>query len=363
MQVETASDYGIELNDTPRVSRGHRDLDLSTAEWRANERGEMKGRSVKRQVYAKTAQGYVDDAIAREAVALRKLSERMQDAGTPKRRREARALERAAFTLMSGGTLDEGPGFMREATPERQPESVPQEREDKSATLKQADTDARAAKREAEHAEIERQWKRDHERQQQQAQERHRKRMERLAKLMQMEECGSHDNHDDAGRKAEARGTVKARRGDRAPERAEEFYAPNRFIPKGTNTRDVPVERLRQDIPVHNAIPMSGQTEDTDHSSAIPHPPDWKWQGFDSLPRAPEDSGERDASRPRGYDNRSRVPAYRDREQEPRKSLSEKELRELLQNRERKMIEQERQRSERVNPEPGRDRGGGYGFD
>ena len=173
LQVETANDYGIELNDTPRVSRGHRDLDLSTAEWRANERGEMKGRSVKRQVYAKTAQGYANDAIAREAVALRKLSERMQDAKSPVRRREARALERAAFTLMRGGTLDDGPGFMWEATPEPQSETVPQEREDKSATSIQADIDARAAKREAEHAEIEQQWKRDHERQKQQAQERH----------------------------------------------------------------------------------------------------------------------------------------------------------------------------------------------
>ena len=324
LQVETASDYGIELNDTPRVSRGHRDLDLSTAEWRANERGDMKGRSVKRQVYAKTAQGYADDAIAREAVALRKLSERLQDAETSERRREACALERAAFTLMSGGTLDEGPGFVRDTTPEPQPESVPQECEDKSTTSTQADIDARAAKREAEHAEIERQWKRDHERQEQQAQERHWKRMERLKELMRVEEREGDDRHGDAGRRTEVRSTAKAEQGNRGPERVEGFDAPNRSVPKGTNTRDIPVERSRDDNLNRGIVPMSGQTNDTEQRSVAPDPPEWKWQGFDSLHRAPQDSGERDALRPRDDDHRNHSPADWNREQEPRKPLSEK---------------------------------------
>ncbi len=363
LQVEIAIEYGIELNDTPRVSRGHRDLDLSTAEWRANERGEMKGRSVKRQVYAKAAQCYADDAIAREAVALRKLSERMQDAKSPERRREARALERAAFTLISGGTLDKGPGLVRGAIPEPQPESMSRECEDKSATSTQADIDTRAAKREAEHAEIERQWKRDHERQKQQAQERHRKRMERLAKLMQVDDSESGTSRDDAGHRAEARGVAKPRRGDHAPERVEGFDAPNRSVPKGTNTRGIHVESSREDNLDYDAVPTSGQTDESDQSSAIPDPPGWKWQGFDSLPRAPEDSGERNAARGRDDDNGIRGPADKDREQEPRKPLSEKGLRDLLQRREREMIEQERQHRQREGPERGRDRGGGYGFD
>ena len=180
---------------------------------------------------------------------------------------------------------------------------------------------------------------------------------------MQVEERGSDDNRDDAGRTAEVRGTVNARQGDRAPERVEGFDAPNRSVPKGANTQDMPGERSREDNLDHDAVSMSGQTDDTDQRSATPDPPQWQWQGFDSLPRAPEAIGERNASRPRQDDNRSRSAADRDREQEPRKPLSEKELRDLLQNREREMIEQERQHRQREGPNPGRDRGGGYGFD
>ena len=166
--------------------------------------------------------------------------------------------------------------------------------------------------------------------------------MERVAKLMQVEERGSDDRRDNAGRRAEPRGIVKARRGSRAPERVEGFDAPNRSVPKEPNTRNISVESSREDTPDRDTVPMSRQTDDSDHSSAPPDPPQWQWQGFDSLPRAPEDSGERGASRARDDDNRSRSPADRNREQEPRKPLSEKELRELLKNREREIIEQKR---------------------
>ena len=109
LQVETAAEYGIALNDTPRVSRGHRDRGLSSPEWRAEQRGERRDRSPTRQVYAKTASAFADDAIGREANELKKLSDRYQRADSPERRQEAKVLERAAFILSSGGTLDDTP--------------------------------------------------------------------------------------------------------------------------------------------------------------------------------------------------------------------------------------------------------------
>ena len=148
LQVETAAEYGIELNDTPRVSRGHRDLDLSTAEWRANERGDMAGRSPRRAVYAKTANGFADDAIAREAAELRKFSERYQESDAPELRRNAKALEKAAFTLMSGGSLDDGPRPSIEHTAKRTPEI---------ATQEPPDVNTPPAPQEAERAERQRQ--------------------------------------------------------------------------------------------------------------------------------------------------------------------------------------------------------------
>jgi hypothetical protein len=109
LQVDTAAEYGIALNDTPRVSRGHRDRGLSSPEWRAEQRGERRDQSPRRKVYAKTASSYADDAIGREANELKKLSDRYRNANTPERRQEAKALERAAFILSSGGTLDDAP--------------------------------------------------------------------------------------------------------------------------------------------------------------------------------------------------------------------------------------------------------------
>ena len=109
LQVDTAIEYGIALNDTPRVSRGHRDRGLSSPEWRAEQRGERRERSPTRQVYDKTASGFAEDAIGREANELKKLSDRYRDADTAERRGKAKELERAAFILSSGGTLDGRP--------------------------------------------------------------------------------------------------------------------------------------------------------------------------------------------------------------------------------------------------------------
>ena len=109
LQVDTAIEYGIALNDTPRVSRGHRDRGLSSPEWRAQLRGERRERSPTRQVYAKTAASFADDAIGREANELKKLSDRYRNADAQERRQGAQALERAAFILSSGGTLDGNP--------------------------------------------------------------------------------------------------------------------------------------------------------------------------------------------------------------------------------------------------------------
>jgi hypothetical protein len=57
-------------------------------------------------VYYKTASSFAEDAIGREANELKKLSDRYRNADTPERRNEAKALEKAAFILSSGGTLD-----------------------------------------------------------------------------------------------------------------------------------------------------------------------------------------------------------------------------------------------------------------
>ena len=114
LQVETAVEFGIALNDTPRVSRGHRDRGLSSPEWRTEQRGQKRERSPTRQAYDKTAASFADDAIGREAYALKKLSDRYHCTDTPERREEAKALEKAAFILSSGGTLDTKP-----QTPER----------------------------------------------------------------------------------------------------------------------------------------------------------------------------------------------------------------------------------------------------
>ena len=130
LQVDTAIEYGIALNDTPRVSRGHRDRALSSPEWRVEQRGQGRERSPTRQVYDKATSSLADDAIGREANELKKLSERSRNTNTPERRQEAKALERAAFILSSGRTLDDAPREMEK------------ERETKQTTGKEFEANA-----------------------------------------------------------------------------------------------------------------------------------------------------------------------------------------------------------------------------
>ena len=128
LQVDTAIEYGIALNDTPRVSRGHRDRALSSPEWRVEQRGERCELSPTRQVYDKTASSFAEDAIGREAHELKKLSDRYRSADMPERRADAKALEQAAFILSSGGTLDNAPQIVAKEHPEPRRHRETQER-------------------------------------------------------------------------------------------------------------------------------------------------------------------------------------------------------------------------------------------
>ena len=128
LQVDTAIEYGIALNDTPRVSRGHRDRALSSPEWRVEQRGERCERSPTRQVYDKNASSFAEDAIGREAHELKKLSDRYRRADMPERRADAKALEQAAFILSSGGALDNAPQIVAKEHPEPRRHRETQER-------------------------------------------------------------------------------------------------------------------------------------------------------------------------------------------------------------------------------------------
>ena len=144
LQVDTAIEYGIALNDTPRVSRGHRDRGLSSPEWRTEQRGERRERSPTRQVYDKTASSFADDAIGREANELKKLADRYQSANTPERRQEAKALERAAFILTNGATLDDEPQTIVREQPEERRDQEQQERNIKEELEVDRDLDVTA---------------------------------------------------------------------------------------------------------------------------------------------------------------------------------------------------------------------------
>ena len=78
LQVETAGDYGILLNDTPRVSRGLTAPALSSAEHRLEERGERQGCSEQRQAYADLTAGFAREILPHEADALRGLGQRVE---------------------------------------------------------------------------------------------------------------------------------------------------------------------------------------------------------------------------------------------------------------------------------------------
>ena len=73
LQVETASEFGILLNDTPRASRGLSSPALSTEGWRAQDGGKCIERSKHRQAYADLTAGFAHDIVPHEAQSLEML--------------------------------------------------------------------------------------------------------------------------------------------------------------------------------------------------------------------------------------------------------------------------------------------------
>ena len=78
LQVESASEFGILLNDSPRVSRGLDGPALSTEEWRTQQRGERVERSRHRQAYADLTAGYARDLMLHEAQPLEQLGRQIE---------------------------------------------------------------------------------------------------------------------------------------------------------------------------------------------------------------------------------------------------------------------------------------------
>ena len=75
LQVDTAAEYGLALNDTPRVSRGHRELGLSSPEHRLEERGQRMDRSSRRHQYSMVVEGYAELSINQEVKELKALAQ------------------------------------------------------------------------------------------------------------------------------------------------------------------------------------------------------------------------------------------------------------------------------------------------
>ncbi len=110
LQVEAAAEYGILLNDTPRVSRGLTGPALSTEEWRAAERGEPLDRSEHRQAYADLAAGFAREIVSLEAAASGDLGQlveaqaafaRQHDPMLPVLQNFAAALAAASHSLLT----------------------------------------------------------------------------------------------------------------------------------------------------------------------------------------------------------------------------------------------------------------------
>jgi len=121
LQVDTAAEYGLALNDTPRVSRGHRELGLSSPEHRLEERGHRMDRSYSRQQYAMVVEGYAELSINREIRELKTLAQEYHEKHPVSRHLDAVALEDAAETLVRGGTLT-GPSLLEVEREELQQE-------------------------------------------------------------------------------------------------------------------------------------------------------------------------------------------------------------------------------------------------
>ena len=78
LQVETAAEYGILLNDTPRVSRGLTGPALSSEEWRAAERSEPLDRSDHRQAWTDLTAGFAREIVPLEAAETKRLGQRVE---------------------------------------------------------------------------------------------------------------------------------------------------------------------------------------------------------------------------------------------------------------------------------------------
>jgi len=112
LQVESASEFGILLNDTPRASRGLSSPALSTEEWRSRERGERIKRSDFRQAYADLTADFARDIAPHEAHSLDLLGQQIdahaksiptsrEDPNHQTMTRFAAALAAASHTLQS----------------------------------------------------------------------------------------------------------------------------------------------------------------------------------------------------------------------------------------------------------------------
>ena len=116
LQVDTAAEQGIALNDTPRSSRGITRQPESSREWRAERGPQLRGRTQMRDRYADLAKGFAMDTARREVDAQKELAARLQSRGQIGL---AKTVNDAARTLEAGGELTIMDGeAAREITPQ-----------------------------------------------------------------------------------------------------------------------------------------------------------------------------------------------------------------------------------------------------
>ena len=116
LQVDTAAEQGIALNDTPRSSRGITRQPESSREWRAERGPQPRGRTAMRDRYADLTRGFAEDTARREAEAQQELAARLQSRGQIGL---ADTVHGAARILEAGGELRTMDGeAAREITPE-----------------------------------------------------------------------------------------------------------------------------------------------------------------------------------------------------------------------------------------------------
>lgn len=140
LQVDTAAEYGLALNDTPRVSRGHREQGFSSHEHRLKERGQWMDRSYSRQQYAMVVEGYAELSINQEIKELKALAQEYRDTAPVSRHRDAVALEDAAKTLADGGTLT-APSLREQEMEQQQEREHAKQREEELQQERQQEHD------------------------------------------------------------------------------------------------------------------------------------------------------------------------------------------------------------------------------